>query len=559
MNRFLERQKQVAATIAQTAERLPILESGLWFHDDIRNNFYYASYLFAAATEPEASVIVHRAEARAKAEEVFRQVLSLQNRQAGTELYGHWPLRLGDEPRKAAPNSLPVELMGSLIVFFYKKYGHLCSQDLQKSFQDCIEHIYKSGFFRKPVKAYNHHEAKYTAAKLIFGTWFNDVELVEDGHHSLQVTLARIKERGMPEYGCLPWFWHWVQAFACALEVAGDRSAELDRNLRGMLDYLWQQRALFYLKGAYVGAHSRCAMHDVPGDGNVLHDYVQFGDFELPDAFPRTEYAGLLFYEAPADARELALNRRTPTEVNLVTEQIATGAGELPVLLHSYAYITEDFAAGGVWERAEEYDNEQLRWCFSLPVTRDRRANQLTFFHPGRGYREGDPRHQSGHMEVLYHKNVIMALFPIPEENEHEWIGVLPKGEWLQEPQTLFGIIDHVYFAVYLSGSYQMKEREAYIEVTAATKGLSGAVAVEAIRACEAQEKGIASLHEFAEAMKAKAGARAPFFANEEELLQIKYTTIKGEQLSLAFDRKERTAKAAINGNAISFAGYTVL
>ena len=32
------------------------------------------------------------------------------------------------------------------------------------------------------------------------------------------------------------------------------------------------------------------------------------------------------------------------------------------MMLHSYVYITESFAIGGMWERIREFDNEQHRW-----------------------------------------------------------------------------------------------------------------------------------------------------------------------------------------------------
>ena len=42
-------------------------------------------------------------------------------------------------------------------------------------------HIYDSNFYRKPVTSYGHHEAKYTAAKLIFGQRYEDAALLDDG------------------------------------------------------------------------------------------------------------------------------------------------------------------------------------------------------------------------------------------------------------------------------------------------------------------------------------------------------------------------------------------
>ena len=108
----------------------------------------------------------------------------------------------------------------------------------------------------------------------------------------------------------LPWFWHWTQAFTCALELMEE--PELKRELHELLDELWSLRTFYYLKGAWVGAHSRGWPHDAPRDANVLHDYVQFGDFSLPE-MPRTEYAGFLFHEAPeADRRQPWIEANRP-------------------------------------------------------------------------------------------------------------------------------------------------------------------------------------------------------------------------------------------------------
>lgn len=546
---YQKRQAEIISQIAHNAESRTLLESGLWFHNDVRNNFYDASYLFAAAASPDLQVEFDREQAKRKAEEVLLKVLSLQNQQPGTSLYGHWPLGLHPVPHEAPMNELPVEIMGSLMAYFCKKFGTHFSADLKTAFDQTLKHVYNSDFFRKPVVYYHHHEAKYTAAKLIFGTLFDDLDLKEDGLHSLKTTLQYIKSNGMPEYGALPWFWHWVQAFTCALEIVGDSNKELNDLLSEMLDYLWNERAQFYLKGAWVGAHSRGWPHDIPGDGNVLHDYVQFGDFVLPKEMPRTEYAGFLFYEAPESARATALNRREAIEVKKLTHKVIPGASEFPEL-HSYAYVTADYAAGGIWERADEFDNEQLRWCFSLPVSGEDEANQLFFFHPGDYHYEGDPRHQSSHMEVLYHRNVIMALFPVPAEEQNNIVGVLPNGKWITHGRSLFGQVKGVYFAVHLSVPFELKDRNKYIEV--ASKGLTGGVVVEAVRFAEAEEQGILDLKQFADAMK----KHSPEF-DSSPTLKSTYTSWVGNH-KLICTAGGDTTSAEVNGESVSFENYIV-
>jgi hypothetical protein len=497
MNGQQQRQAEIVRIIALQAQNQPLLESGLWFHNDIRDNFYYASYLFAAAADAGMQATLHSpADAKKKAEAVLAKVLKLQQNDPEQPLYGHFPLHLNPSPEEACPHELPVELMGSLMAYFYTRYEYELSEELNEAFETALKHIYLGGFFRKPLQLFNHHEAKYTAAKIIFGQRYEDRELTEDGIASLQRTMERLTAQGMPEYGALPWFWHWAQAFTCAWELTSE--PEVKQQLADLLDFLWRERSLFYLKGAWVGAHSRGWPHDAPADRNVLHDYVQFGDFPLGEAMPRTEYAGFLCYPAPGDARERALEHVQPAEVRKQIIKIDTGE-EIP--LHSYVYVTKDYAAGGIWERVKEFDNEQIRWMVSFPVTGDLSVNQLYFFHPGDDYREGDPRHQSEYAEVLYDKNRILTLFPVPDHAKHqEIIGVLPKGTWIREEAGLFGQVQNCFISILVKGSYTVQQLESYDEVR--LHGEPAAIAVEVIGSDEAEQLGIQNVSSLAECFR---------------------------------------------------------
>ncbi|SEU26206.1 hypothetical protein [Paenibacillus sp. NFR01] len=556
------RQRDIILRLAEKAAGLPLQEGGLWFHDDVRNNFYYASYLFAAAKDTELAVSFDREKAAAAAESVLTQVLLLQNRQPGTPLLGHWPLGLAPVPAAAPPHELPAELMGSLIAYFRREYGGMLSEQTDILLDRALAYVYASGFYRKPMAAFGHHEAKYTAAKLIFGRLFADRELFEDGRACLAATLNYVQENGMPEYGSLPWFWHWVQAYNCALSLVGDADEELRRMLEEMLQYLWRQRALYYVGGGWAGPHCRGLGHDVPGDANVLHDYVQFGDFALPEAMPRTEYAGLLCYPVPEEIRRLALDRGEPVEVKRVIRKAADGR-PVQAELHSYAYMTRDYGAGGLWERVEEFDNEQLRWAYSLPVRPGRIVNRLYFFHPGAGYTAGDPRHQSRYMEVLFRRSLTAALFTAPVKGtpaiapsgsslpvDTHPVGVLPRGEWLQRPQALFGRVDGVYFAVFLSGGYSCTERDHYTEVT--LSAVRGGVVVDAVAVSEAESQGIVSLSAFADAMQ----AHAPQFTVSGAGLALSTVSRAGERISLSADGTGAFS-AQVDGMPVSFEDYT--
>ncbi|MFC0215821.1 hypothetical protein ACFFK0_25830 [Paenibacillus chartarius] len=519
------RKQEIVRRIALLAHEQPVLGSGLWFHTDVRNNFYYASYLFAAAANPDLQLSFDRTEAQAKACRIFTELLELQDRDPHSGTYGHWPLHLHPVPREAEPNSLPVELMGSLLMYFFHRYGAGLPERLRASMRQALEHVYRSGFFRKPLRDYNHHEAKYTAAKLLFGQWFGDEELLQDGWQSLKSTLLHVQTKGMPEYGCLPWFWHWVQAFTCALEMV--RQEEIAADLRAMLDYLWTERSLYYVKGAWAGPHSRGLSHDIPKDANVLFDYVQYGDFELPHELPRVEYAGFLSYEAPAQAKAAALDRSVPAEVKrVVTKQ--TDSGE--VRLNTYAYMTQHYAVGGVLERFREYDNEQHRWDVTFPLVNHDSVNQLFFFQPGDHYSAGDPRHQSDGGDIALNRNVSIALYPAAHGSGERMVGILPKGDWRMEERSLYGFInDEVYAAVFLLLPYAAEQLDDRITITG--ENGSNAVVVEVISTEEAGAIGIGSFDSFVAAMRGK----RPQFEDAAKGF-IRYTSLLGNQVALSVE-----------------------
>lgn len=539
---FTARQNEIIRKIAILAQRQSILSSGLWFHNDIRDNFYYASYLFAAAVDFPEQLPFEAEAAKQTAEGILQEVLRLQDQNSDSATYGHWPLNLGQDPRQAIPNVLPVELMGSLIAFFTSRYRTHLDEKLVLALDSALVHIYQSGFYRQK-NIFGHHDAKYTAAKLIFGQLYEDAALTRDGLSNLQLTLAHVRKHGMSEYGSLPWFWHWVQAFTCAWHLINDPA--IKKELSGMLDYLWNERASFYLKGAWVGAHCRGQKHDIPQDSNVLHDYVQFGNFELPAEMPRTEYAGFLYYEAPEAARLTALNRSVPTEVKkVITKQAEEGTSTL----HSYAYITSEFAAGGMWERYAEFDNEQQRWDISLPLGESRGVNQGYFFHPAEPYTGNDPRHQTEHTEVLFHRSTIVALYPLPAGAVHQIVGILPSAEWMQESGVLLGQTDHVYWAVYIMKPYEVEQLTDRYVVT--SKGSQNGVIMEAISHMDAGQKGLNSFEAFA----AEARRNAPVWSSEGQL-SVRYTSLDLSVLQLSVSGNGESEKW-INGQAIDFSDY---
>lgn len=547
MSNAKHRMIQIRTNIAKQALEIPIPESGLWFHNDIRNNFYYASYLLSVAAEPPENTSIDTNKALRTAETVLMNVLSLQDQDPSSQTYGHWPLGLDPVPQQAKPNALPAELMGILAVWLYRRYADWMSEELQSAFSKSIFHLYRSEYYAKPLELYHHHEAKYTAAKLIFGTQFDDERLFMDGVTSLEHTLERLVNKGMPEYGALPWFWHWIQAFTSAHDLVKDEKT-LDL-LRRLLDYLWNERALYYLSGAWTGVHSRAWPHDLPSDGNVGFDYVQFGDFELPANLPRVEYAGLLHYPAPEQAIRTALDRTKPMELRRPV--YPAGAPDKD-RLHIYSYRTERYAAGGIWERAREFDNEQHRWEMTLPFNGGESVNRLYFFQPGESFSDGDPRHQSDNGCVLYYRSAIMAYYvsDAGSKDPNRLHGVLPKGEWIQRPTALYGSAQGVYFAVFFPEAYHLAEMTDRFEVT--ITGAASGVVVEAIDERAANRNGISSLQSFADSME----KRFPAWERiSDTMIGIEYYPLAGDKLRLETDGRQ-LGRPMINDISIDMSKY---
>lgn len=520
MNDFHQRQRDIRRLVAKRACEQPLLPSGLWFHGDIRDNFYYASYLHAAATEGEA-LAMERSAAIELAASVLLRVLALQDRDPGSATYGHWPLNLGDEPSSASINRLPVELMGCLIVIFNQRYSDELSPELKSELEHSIDHMYRSRYYAEPLRSYHHHEAKHTAAALLFGTVRDDAELLQEGAARVRATLAQLETHGMTEYGILPWFWHWTQALSAAWELIHDDDIKAD--IDKLLQWLWRERADYYFRGAWAGPHSRSLPADAPADRCTAFDYVQFGDFPLPEDVLRPEYAGLLAYEIPESLRQSTLNRTYPCEIK---RDYPASAQHPEQRRHSIVYMNEAFALGGMLERAVEFDNEQRRWDITFPIAGSA-VNQAYFLLPASGGRD-KLRHSGDAEDIVLERNCLMALYhPAADgHNDRSVAGVLPPGEWMTEGSAIYGQVGQALLAFYLMKPFKLTPREDGSEVEALEAGVNGVV-VEAISLREAAAHGVSSLSEFA----ANRSKHAPVFGAEP--LSASYVSLTGISLSL--------------------------
>lgn len=533
------RMDRIKQKIAEEAWRRPLLSSGLWHHDDIRNNFYDAVYLFVAASEPAIPVTFHRNEALRLASAVLIKILSLQDRNPESPTFGHWPLHLGDDPELAAKNPLPAELMSCLMVFWYTRFAVRMDAPLADSFRHSIQLLYKCNFYRQPIKAFNHHDAKYTAVKLLFGHYFQDADLLACGRRDLRLITERIRNTGMTEYGALPWFWHWIQSLTSAYLYISDNGTR--EELACLLEELWHYRARHYLGGAWLGGRMRSLAVDLPRDRNVAFDYVQFGDFELPTQLSRVEFAGLVHFEASDEVRRTAWR----TEPALIEYAIFPAEGGVP--LHQSVYCTEHAATGGILERVTEFDNEQHRWEVTLPLSEARGANRLYLFSPGAGFVEGDPRHESEAGELLFSGHTVFGLYPAMESAEARIIGVLPQGDWMLKSAVAYGELPHLYAGVFMPDDFSVVDRSDYLELDSPGLAAGNGYVVEVIEKAVASAMGIHTLEEFAALMD----TRRPQWSLDDEHMTVSYSNTTEDRLTLTVNVQGNVSRIR-NGRKIS-------
>ncbi|RKL66912.1 hypothetical protein CR203_13870 [Salipaludibacillus neizhouensis] len=549
---FEKRRLEIISLAAEQALKLPFKKDNFWFLDDLRDNFYFATHLYAAVHEDTISLSSDKKDSEKLAVEVILDGLRLQDRSPESDTYGHWPLHLSPKPSVAQPHPLPAELLSSFFLHFYNVYQDTFPTDLKEELQRSFQHIYESTFLDRVPESFSHHESKLYANQLMFGQYFNDQALANRGYKNMKELYEHVNEYGFREYGALPWLWHWTQAVTFARQfVVNTKSSDL---LSKLLNLLWKNRVDFYFKGTWIGAHSRGLPHDIPEDRNNVIDYIQFGDFDIPKALPRLEGAGFLNHQVSNDLNDRATSHKKALEIKKKINMYMERDKVNHEAIHHYVYMTSDYALGGIWERTEEHMNEQHRWDVTLPIQTDG-INQAYFFHPSEDYVAGDERHESNRSNVMFNKNVIAATYDLTNSGCNHVIGVLPKGSWLIEETNLYGLVDQSYFAIHLMHSFSHEKKEDRMLLK--SEGKENGVVMEVISTEEASQYNITSLNQFKSSMEKQ---KAIFQINDNNTLKINYQSIHTDSLSIesSLDLKEKNCKRTVNGEDVNFIDYEV-
>jgi hypothetical protein len=529
---FLQRRREVLRLAAETAIRLP-LRDGLWFPNDLEMNMYYAMHLFAAALDESFELTSDRKLCLGMASEMIIRFLLEQDRDMGSFGYGHWPRQPTPEGSKSVDvDPSMIEMVGCVLIFFQQKYNAFFSEELQDEIKLSVHHLFQSKMYLNTPNSGNYEEARWRIMQLMLGWLYDDKFLLEASHSRMRELLKQFRTIGTREYGTLPWTWHWIQTVSFAWEIVDVPS--IRDTMTELLELLWKERALFYLRGAWIGPHSRFSEQDVPQDRNVLFDYVMFGDFRLPVKLDRLEAAGLTSYEAPYSVlkhvQPKAGEGGGEELKRLVPGPIVLFSKKPDIRYHCYTYRTGQYAVGGMYEFAREKDNAQHRWDISFPIDQCQGANQAFFCRPGRTS-QGTDWQSCACCEILLDRNVAAAVYPVcPDGCVEKIVGCLPLGEWVQDKLSLFGKLGDCFLAVYLSNEFQVVEKESYLAVE--SSGEACAVVMEVVTVAEAAERSIPDLRVFSEKMQ----LRAPIFSSDRQRIEAAYSSFKGRRLLLQAD-----------------------
>lgn len=211
-------------------------------------------------------------------------------------------------------------------------------------------------------------------------------------------------------------------------------------------------------------------------------------------------------------------------------------------------YKTKDYAIGGMWERTEEFMNEQHRWDITLPL-RDG-GNQAYFFMPNGNSSEGDARHahvNSGH--ILFHKNAVILAYPEPlidkEVKQQTMICFLPSGAWTFDKTSGYGHMDNIYMSFQLLQRFNVRKTEKGFLVIC--EGGIQAVAMEVLSVEEALALDFTSFEKF---KKAAMASELRYLSTNHEV-KFEKETLFGSNLKLTLDETGKLLNRTVNEKSV--------
>ena len=422
------------------------------------------------------------------------------------------------------------------------------------------------------------HKLQYRTARYLYGQTWSDGHKFADGSTPKEGMkeaedwifdwIGRTVTVGQMEFDSVNYHSLYLLCMTTLYDFAHDPL--MKRNAWMMMQLLLADWAPEYLKGNWIGAHSRekynQVTHTILNCGVAIpFGYLFFGDSRFHPELEETYYVGLAAvqgFRPVAIIGNIATDRSTPyvhRETKAPRRGFGINTSDLPIW--KYNYVTKDYALGSSYGDITAVENHRwdVTWvserdgstCFFINPSYSAEQllkyfdstpdniladiiRQRPYYKDPNKWIEGSP-----YEELLQHENTIIALYDIPKHERNGHVnGFFSKiiDERLEDPSGwIFCRADSIYFAVRTLTKKEWIEEKDHFRLRLNDRKTGVIMEV-------AQRSEFASFKTFQEQIR-----NNQLFFNLKNLT-VSYTNSRGDRLDFAYPDQR-----IVNGKQVLF------
>ena len=464
----------------------------------------------------------------------------------------------------------------------FMKYGHLYGSALQKEVKDNQLHhstVYDKSKRGKLPGASENHKLMYAAANYMGGLAWPDEypeEWYKAGFEYLMNWYDQLVRIGFWEQDSPVYFIHHVSPILSVWEHAPDES-EMKQKSKMVLDWYFATVAPEYLKGYWIATHARdkTPVHGVDlaeETTALLWLYFAVSGQRVPHPHPPAEqspYRQWLVtahfatseYKPPSLIRKIAIDRDEP----FVHKEFMK---KNPMQPKDYVFMNQSYGLASTLAESGRIPPDMTRWKLQWVTNEiDREPSLFLLKHP-------DPKKDqwedwlgaSPYETVLQQKDALVAVYGIPEKDEHHFIDgpfkksvydrfIKKDGWWFFENESiLFGA--YVVNGLEITGekrmAYQHFGKTAEVDVMR-SEGKKNAVIVQtALPEMYPDDMNGTRLNAFAKDVIKK--TKVEFKPGKGQFPMVVYKTLSGDALQI-----DENGNKTINGESLEVENWPML